>query len=351
MELSAGFGDISGVEFDSAVPIDRKQALATHKPSHVTHWPPGTVHSYSNLPPAFSALAVEQMTGQSFESYLHTHVLAPLGLTQATLKPHPGLPGGFKADGRTEIPYWHTIYPAFGGLNATPKEFASFLLKLTADELPPGLAAAKTHRGAMPLYQPTTTGASRAGLEIGYGAGMYGWERQGFLFAGHGGDADGYRSRFAVVPEAGRAYFLVINTDNAPLLRRLVRFTEQFIVADLRVTQNNSTLERDLHAADQSYTSFADKFAGRYRRASVRFGVSRLNSCTAATASLSFAKTQLLWNRGSSQQVLNPEGRGLYRLSGQRLASVALVDEGGKRMVQGDLGNWLHVDDHPTCAN
>ena len=351
VELSAGFGDISRAEFDSAVPIDRKEALAIHKPGHTTHWPPGTLHSYSNLPPAFSALAVEQMTGESFENYLHTHVLLPLGLSTATLKPDRKLPGGYKADGLTEIPYWHTIYPAFGGLNARPNEFARFLLKLTTDRLPPGLAAAKRHRGAMPLYQPTTTGASRVGLEIGYGAGIYGWERHGFLFAGHGGDADGYRSRFAIVPEAKRAYFLVINTDNAGLLRRLVRRTEQFLLADLEAPQNKPGPKHDWQATPRNYNRFEDRFKGSYRRASVRFGVSRLNSCTAATADLNLAKTHLLWKRGTSQQVLKAEGPGIYRLEGKRLASVALVDEGGKRTVQGDLGNWLHIDDHPTCAN
>ena len=39
-------------------------------------------------------------------------------MQHAGFSPEPDLPGGFRADGVTEIPYWHMTYPAYGALNA-----------------------------------------------------------------------------------------------------------------------------------------------------------------------------------------------------------------------------------------
>ena len=83
------------------------------------------------------------------------------------------------------------------------------------------------------FFQPQGTLGSRAGLEVGYGAGVYGWVRHGQLFHGHGGDADGYRSRYGLLREHGRAYLLVINSDNPALLGRMRRALERALTTGL----------------------------------------------------------------------------------------------------------------------
>jgi len=346
LELSAGFSDISSAEFASAVPVERKQALQIHRATHVTHWQPGQLHSYSNLAPAFTALAVEALTKMPFESYLHRHVLTPLGLPSASLNPLPNLPGGYKADGETLIPYWHTIYPAFGGLNATPEEFSNFLRKLTSNNLGDALTAAKRHRGSVPLYQPLTTAAARAGLTQGYGTGIYSWERDGYLFAGHGGDADGYRSRYAIMPQAKRGYFLVINTDNPRLLNSLTQTVEEYLTAGLPIPNRTSPQETQRTAA-----AHALLFTGKYVRASQRFNPAQLARCDHKQPTLSVENGEILWQRGNRTQILLPISKGLYRKNNKTIASVALVYVDGKRQLQGELGNWQHAQDSDRCSN
>ena len=349
VELSAGFSDISAAEFASAVPIERKQALSIHSATHVTHWPPGAFHSYSNLAPAFTALAIEALTHQRFDDYLHHNVLKPLGLPGASLAPLPNLPGGYKADGATPIPYWHTIYPAFGGLNATPAEFANFLSRLVSDNLGESLSAARDHRGGVPLYQPLTTAAARAGLTRGYGTGIYGWERHGHRFAGHGGDADGYRSRYAIMPDAKRGYFLAINTDNPGLLRALTKKVERYLTQDLpKPRQSAVILDRQTLGAIAAH---AQAFAGKYVRASVRFDPGALSRCEQKQPRLSINITDVLWQRGERKQRLKATSKGLYRKPNNTLASVALVYINGKRHLHEDGANWVHVEDASRCSH
>ena len=55
------------------------------------------------------------------------------------------------------------------------------------------------------LFGPGSSLGARAGLEVGYGAGMYSWIRNGHQFWGHGGDADGYRPATDCCRTAGAA--------------------------------------------------------------------------------------------------------------------------------------------------
>lgn len=348
IELSAGFSDLSHQEFSSAVPVAREQALKAHSASHRSFWPPGEFHSYSNLPPAFSAAVIEKLSGQTLSQYLTRNVLIPAGMTSAGLAPDNELPGGYKADGVTPIPYWHMIYPAFGALNATPREFSRFLYQLTSNTLHSELKKAAAHRGDLPLYQPQTTSAARAGLRLGYGAGMYGWESHGHLFFGHGGDADGYRSRYAVAPDLERGYFLVINTDNPKLVQKLRKLLERFLTNQApraEPKRNPSAINAEHVQALQK----SRKFAGTYVRSTLRFGAERITNCTGAVATLKFTNTAATWTRGKKTLELVALGERLFRLKREQLASIVLIEESNRRTLQGELGNWTHIDDHESC--
>ncbi|MDA1075528.1 MAG: serine hydrolase, partial [Proteobacteria bacterium] len=200
-ELTAGFADLSSAEFSDNTPRTLQGVVTEFPNTRATAWPPGLQHSYSNMTPGLSSMVVEALTGRSFEQYLHAAVLAPLSMHAASLKPRPDLPGGFKPDGITEIPYWHMTYAAFGALNASLAEMRSFVGALLNSGQVKGHQAIReqvfTH-----LFKPQTSFGVENGLQVSYAAGMYGRVANGHVFYGHGGDADGYRSRYGVLPGA-----------------------------------------------------------------------------------------------------------------------------------------------------
>ena len=133
LELSAGFSDLSGVEFNLKKPLSLADALALNPSARTSHWPPGLQHSYTNVNPGLSAAVIERVSGRSFEDFVQGQVFAAIGMHAASFYPVPGLPGGFKADGTTRIPYWHMTFRAFGALNASLEEMSRFLTMLLND--------------------------------------------------------------------------------------------------------------------------------------------------------------------------------------------------------------------------
>ena len=354
-ELAAGVADLSGREFDSAVPLPLGAALQLDAPRHVAHWPPGLAHSYSNLPPGFTAAVVEHLTGMPFARWLETRVLKPLGLPGASLDALPGLPGGFRADGRTPIPYWHTLFPAFGGLNVPTNEFAQFLARLARGDLGP-LASAVARRqvaGApVALWEPAATLGAALGLELGYGVGTYGSVRDGHLLYGHGGDADGYRSRYGVFPAYRRGYYLAINTDNPRLLGRLRAHAERALIADLPLPPTPPA--RSITAAAAAH--FDASYAGLYYPAARRFGVAAWRACEAQALRVGRdaagvwterreRRTRLHWLGAAAGNALR------FRRTGDPITSLIFTRYNRRTYLLGEFGPWVRLPADGNCRS
>lgn len=331
LELSAGFTDLSRAELADNEPRGLWKALARNADERATRWPPGLQHSYSNVPPGLTAAVIERVSQTPFEDYLDRAVFAPLGMTGASLDPVPGLPGGFQADGSTEIPYWHVTFKAFGALNASIEAMARFATVLLnqgrmddAQVMPPEVVHA--------FFTPTSTLGARAGLTVTYSPGSYGWVRGGHVFWGHGGDADGYRSRYGLLRGHGRGYVLVINTDNPPLLGRMRRAVEDSLIRGL---PTHPALEGD----DPELAALA----GRYYPTSTRFGMDRWRGGEAEPATVLVTEGQLEFQRGSRRTRLLPVGRGRFVRPGDPAVTVVFARDGaGFLHLQGELGNFVH---------
>ncbi|MFO1322066.1 MAG: serine hydrolase domain-containing protein [Burkholderiales bacterium] len=229
MEHTAGFLDLSKREFDSSdpSPLSLAQAFAVNPASRIVQWPPGRFISYTNTGAGIASLVIEKATGQRYEDFVRTRILDPLGMTHSgyfldePTRSH--LAGGYDKDGVTPIPYWHTIYRAFGGLNVTVADMARFLHWMLVPERKAILSSTELAR----LETPGTTLSARAGLEYGYAMGIYHYVHDGVPWKGHGGDADGYLSRFGVVRQAGIAYFIVINAFNGDAMEEMQTLIER----------------------------------------------------------------------------------------------------------------------------
>jgi CubicO group peptidase (beta-lactamase class C family) len=335
LALSAGFGELTRAEWEDNTPRPLWAALARHADERIVLWPPGLQHSYSNVPPGLTAGVIERVSGHPFETFLADRVFAPLGMTDASLAPEPGLPGGFRADGVTEIPYWHVTFRAFGALNASPRDMSRFLTALLDHGRVPGAAGLPAAMVAR-LFHPLGTLGATAGLEVGYGAGIYGWVRDGHLFWGHGGDADGYRSRYGVLPRHGRGYALVIDTDDPALLERMRRTVESALVADLPSHPPLRTVPVDL-----------SPYPGRYYPSSRRFGGTAWRSGRAQAATVEIDGDGLRVIRGERSDRLLPVGEGRFiRPDDPAVTAVFVRDADGTLYLQGELGNYLRRSTH-----
>jgi len=338
LELSAGLPDLTAQEFNDNEPLPLAAALQRYADQRRLLWPPGLQHSYSNVIPGITAAVVERLTRQTCEKAATALVFTPLGMDGAGFQPVDGLPGGFKADGRTPIPYWHMTFRAFGALNAGPPAMVRLLealLNRGAIDGGQAIAADMVDR----MYRIDTTLAAPAGLEVGYGAGIYGWVRDGHLWHGHGGDADGYRSRFGVLRNAGRGYLVGINVDDPELLRRMQRRIEAALTADLDAPPAPPPAAVD-NAALQ-------RLAGEYYPSSVRFGVERWQSGRLSSARLRVADGRLVFQRGQTRRILVPVGNGRFRRPADPAVSVIIAEADGRLYLQGELGNYARIAPPP----
>jgi CubicO group peptidase (beta-lactamase class C family) len=342
VEHTAGFTDLSREEFDYADPrpLSLSEALGLAPASRRAWWPPGTRHAYSNVGAGLSALAIERLSGETYEGFTTRAVLSPLGMTHASFFPMDTMARGFRAAGAAEIPYWNMTFRAYGALNASTAEVARFLDVLVHDGVREGERAIAPAAMAA-LRRPESTLAAAAGLGIGYGLGMYGWVSHGHVFWGHGGDADGYRSRYGWLPDFGRAYFVVINADDPATLNRMQRTIEAHLVADL--PRPIPPERRRLDAAELA------RWAGSYYPSSTRFRTDAWRERRRPVATIVVEGDDLVFRSGRATRLV-PVGEQLFRREADPVASVAFIEVelSEPRVVcthlQGELGNFVRLD-------
>lgn len=336
LEHTAGLNDLTAREFEFNDPLTPQAAFARSPDSRTVRWPPGQHHSYSNNSPGLVAATIEHITGMPFEDHLRRAVLEPLGMSSATLLPEPRvmarLVTGYDTDRRSEIPYWHMTYPSFGALNVRPADMAS-LLQMFLNRGHHGgdafLAPALIER----MEAPQTTLAAGAGLRFGYGLSLYSFLHDGHVFHGHGGDADGYLSRFAYQKQAGLAYFVGINVFRNDDLARVRRRVEEYIVAGLPAAP-------DPASADVP-EEILDGYTGNYEAVTWRFPNAPATEVSPRRLSVALGDRGLVVRRpGRAGRALLPVTDRQFRFAGQPLATVAFIEHDGELYLQLGDGNF-----------
>jgi CubicO group peptidase (beta-lactamase class C family) len=332
LEHTAGFLDLTRKEFDSSdpAPLSLAEAFAVDPSSRTARWTPGRYSSYSNSGAGLAALVVERRTGRRFADFLNARILAPLGMAETAF--FPGPPGrerlavGYDRDGVTPIPYWHTLYPAFGGLDASLGDMGRYLRWL----VDPGIAPLLAPDVVRQMARPRSTLGGAAGLEYGYGLGLYGYTHDGLVLTGHGGDADGYLSRLGFHRDSRRGYFLVINAFHGDALAAMQEAVEDALFADI-VRAPPPPAHPMTEAALQRLTGCYVPVTRRYANGDppedapllVRLENGRL--ITVAP--------------GRPGKALIAVTERFFRRQHEPVATSAFVDDAGTLMLQGDMGN------------
>ena len=339
MEHTAGWYDMSWKEFKYNQPVSLEQAFKVNPVSRISQWPPGRHQSYSSSGPGVAAWALEQACDVDFESFIEQQVFQPLQMPSATFQRNAEvrkhLVGGYNTDPKEPIRYWNFIYRPAGAMNVRPLEMANFLHMLINRGKLDGkqvFSAEQVQR----MHTPTTTLAARAGMAYGYGLGIYADIRDGHVIYAHGGDADGYLTRFAYSPQSGRGFFVVITMFDHQPLRKMRALLESWLVADLPPDKPTgySPDAQDLYALTGVYRPLTSRFnrAGwQDKRMRVRLSAGRL-------------QYQLSDRSNRRWKTLIPVAQNQYRHSDEPVATVWLGEHDDAIVLQGEVGNWM-LDD------
>ena len=335
LEHSSGLLDITREEFDHNTPFATLEAAFAYRPqARVVQWPPGLHPVYSNANAGLVGLAIERVSGQDYAHFITERLLHPLGMRSASLSDDATtrrrLATGYNTDGKTQIPYWHMIFPPLGAINATPREMGALLElflrrgRVGSERL---LDAASIER----MERPATTLGARAGLSYGYGPGLDQSLRQGFRWYGHSGDGDGYLSRFGYNRAADAGYFLTINAFNHDALHAMRARVQDFLTHALSAPgpPPSSIDPESLRPLTGTYVAVTRRFQSQ---APARLDADQLQVVLEDGA---------LYTRSpNGRRRLIPVDAHLFRREGQPLATIAIAAQDGERYLQADFGNY-----------
>lgn len=264
LEHTSGFNDWTKAEFDYNIPVSLEQGLAFSPQSRTAQWRPGMHSVYSNSNYGLAGLVLERVSGRDYEAVIRNALFTPLGMLSATsLQARTtNLATGYDSDGTTQIPYWHMIQRPAAAINATPREMGALVTMLLNQGRYRGHSVL-TPDEIQRMESPLTSLAARNGLRFGYGLGMYPYYRNRFAFMGHGGDGDGYLSRFGYCRQLGVGYFVAINSYNGGALRRMRRAIEEQLTRDHHPPPPPPVVQLD--------ADLINRYTGNYALAAWRF--------------------------------------------------------------------------------
>jgi CubicO group peptidase (beta-lactamase class C family) len=338
LEQSSGLLDLTREEFDHNEPFPTLEAAFAWRPqARVAQWPPGWHHVYSNANAGLAGLVIERVSGQDYADFISERLLQPLGMRTASLvddeRTRKQLATGYDTDGRTTIPYWHMIFPPLGAINATPQEMAALIElflrngKLGSDRV---LAASSIAR----MERPASTLAARQGLTYGYSAGLDQSLHGGFLWYGHGGDGDGYLSRFGYNRACDCGYFLTINAFNHEAIHPMRERVQDYLTRGLPASKPTPA------GVD---TDELQRLTGDYVAVTRRFDWQTPAELDADRLQIMIEDGALYTRSENGRRLLVPVTTRLFRRAEQPVATMAFIEQDGDIFLQGEFGNYRRI--------
>ncbi len=192
---------------------------------------PGKFASYSNHGTGLAMHVVEQITGESWEQYVQTHIVDRLGLKHTVLaQPLPEAFAGdmskgyqFGAEVYTEKEFELVPLGPVGGISTTALDMAAFMqMFLNFGEY--NGARILEEATARTMQSPLHTMAPGNNPQA---YGMMDMSVPGVRIVGHGGDTLWFHTQFALLPEHNIGVFASFNTNTGPSVRDT--FTNEFL--------------------------------------------------------------------------------------------------------------------------
>lgn len=302
---------------------------------------PGSVTSYSNMGYTLAAMVIERITGQRYEHWLDTRLLAPLGMSDSSLafstqtgpKADPRLAWGHQRDLSLAAAMPILVRPA-GQFTTTAGDMARLARFMMSD----GRIGNKSFIRSdllLAMGRPTGTEAARAGLQTEYALGLAARDREGWVGRCHGGDILGFHAMFCIYAEQKKAFFLAINTDGDGV--DLARFDAIMM----------RSLSLDPHPSATTIKSAEDlsKWRGHYIPLVSRFALERYSDVLTGGLTLRFEGTDLVLDAsGKAPRRLFVVGTRKLRAEDRVTTSHVLYQSAdGKRVISDGPRSYMRV--------
>ncbi|MBP5416099.1 MAG: beta-lactamase family protein [Clostridiales bacterium] len=171
-----------------------KDDLVKRISEYSLNFTPGTKLEYSNTNYYFLGMIIEQLSGLSYEDYIHRNILDPLGLTE--LYPDTR---HLTSNGRTDFTLFHFDFPH----QHETLSYAVGVMTGTAE----GLLEWEKKVMERPLLTEESWNKIFDRGEFGYGYGWYIWD--GYIE--HSGMTLGYNTTVRVDPDSGKVIIVLCN--------------------------------------------------------------------------------------------------------------------------------------------
>ncbi len=317
--------------------MPRGEWLARNIPARVR--PPGQLASYSNFGAALAGHIVERVSGESWEDYIASHILQPLGMQYATgkqplpaaLAPWMSTGYGLESGHAVEKPFevLQGFAPA-GSVSASAGDIARFMIAHLQDGEYNGARILEA-RTAQQMHARAFGHDDRLN---GYALGFYEKSSHGLRIIGHGGDTQWFHSDLALIPAEQLGLFVSFNTSSGSALS-FGPFLEMFL--DHYYPQADTLL-----AADS--TVDLSRFAGSYRS-------DRRSYTTFEKFSGLFGDVEISWDHKGHLIAQTPIGEIRSVQVGKDLFQ--RVDKGERMAFREDASGrvtWLFLDQAPMLA-
>jgi CubicO group peptidase (beta-lactamase class C family) len=182
---------------------------------------PGTLYQYSNANYTIAGYIIQQVSGQSYTSYVQQHIFAPLGMTHTyamsgTVR-EPGLtPGNLSWFGVISQPVTDTVAPPIvpegEGFISNVSDMTHYLIAQMNDGVYNGtriVSAKAMQEMHAPLSPPTVPGLIPDATSYGMGWGVGTISGQPVIV--HGGQSHDFDAEMAILPEQKIAVVVLMN--------------------------------------------------------------------------------------------------------------------------------------------
>ncbi|MFN5554916.1 MAG: serine hydrolase domain-containing protein [Chryseotalea sp.] len=219
LEHTSGFDELHPK--DKTIPVENDDfplldGINIVKNSLKTRWQPGSRHAYSNVGYLVAGYIIEKIAGQSYNIFIKSEVLQPLGMNQSTIKLdeiNADLLAKSYSNNRKVRPYEHVFTRPTASIFSSARDMSRFIQLILRN----GKTEQETFLNERTIRDLETHHSIKLfqNTENGYRLGIYPRFYNGTKWFGHGGAFNEYKSEFEYSHELQLGIFVVSNGPNA----------------------------------------------------------------------------------------------------------------------------------------